>query len=253
MQLATSDLVTQTPEFETAWRGINDRLLAGLAELEFSLPVAHVYNPLIYARATYDRYLQLYACSHRPLIMLGMNPGPFGMMQTGVPFGEVNLVKDWLQIAGRIETPRQMHARRPIEGFACKRSEVSGARLWGWAKERFKTPARFFAHFFVANYCPLAFLESSGRNRTPDQLASAERAALYAPCDRALQETVALLQARAIVAIGRFAQQRCRQALSGLAVDLYLVDHPSPANPRANLGWGQLMDAVLAKIGCDYG
>ena len=31
-----------------------------------------------------------------------MNPGPFGMVQTGVPFGEVEAVRSWLQRAGEV-------------------------------------------------------------------------------------------------------------------------------------------------------
>ena len=32
------------------------------------------------------------------VVFLGMNPGPFGMAQVGVPFGEVAAVRDWLRI-----------------------------------------------------------------------------------------------------------------------------------------------------------
>src|SRR5688572_32536315 len=95
-----------------------------------------------------------------------MNPGPFGMAQTGVPFGDVAMVRDWLGIVAAVAKPRDEHPKRPVLGFECQRSEVSGARLWGWARARFGTPQRFFERFFVANYCPLAFMESSGANRT---------------------------------------------------------------------------------------
>ena len=68
-----------------------------------------------------------------------------------------------------------------VLGFECRRSEVSGARLWGWARDRFGTPQRFFERFFVANYCPLAFMEASGANRTPDKLSAAEQQELGWP------------------------------------------------------------------------
>ncbi len=37
------------------------------------------------------------------------------------------------------------HPKRPIEGFDCARSEVSGRRLWGWAALRFGSAETFFA------------------------------------------------------------------------------------------------------------
>lgn len=127
-----------------------------------------------------------------------MNPGPFGMAQTGVPFGEVELVRDWLGIDTKIGKPPREHPKRPIEGFACQRREISGQRLWGFARARFERPERFFARFFVWNYCPLLFLEASGRNLTPDKLRAAERAPLEAACDGALRRAIAILRPRIV-------------------------------------------------------
>ena len=103
------------------------------------------------------------------VVALGMNPGPFGMAQTGVPFGEVAVARDWLGVAAPVTKPAREHPKRPVEGFACARSEVSGARLWGAVRAHWKTPARFFAEAFVLNYCPLVFMTTSGRNLTPDK------------------------------------------------------------------------------------
>src|SRR6185369_6649351 len=138
--------------------------------LKFKAPVAYVYNPLEYARAPHEAYLKRYGKGPKHALLLGMNPGPFGMAQTGVPFGDVALVRDFLGIEGAVKPPTREHPKRPVLGFACERSEVSGTRLWGFARDRFKTPAAFFKTFFVANYCPLAFIEQSGRNFTPDKL-----------------------------------------------------------------------------------
>src|SRR5262245_37829064 len=133
-----------------------------------------------------------------------MNPGPFGMAQTGVPFGEVSLVRDWLGICVPVGKPAHEHPKRPIEGFACKRSEVSGARLWGALAERYGTPDRFFAEHFIANYCPLVFMEQSGKNFTPDKLRADERAALYTVCDRHLQALVRVLEPQWVIGVGKF-------------------------------------------------
>ena len=149
---------------------IIDRLIRDVSTLQFRPPVTHVYNPLVYARKPYEMYLSRYASAPREVLLLGMNPGPWGMAQTGVPFGEVTLVQEWLEIEGPVETPPNEHPKRPVTGFSCRRSEVSGRRLWGWAKKRFKTPEAFFSRFFVANYCPLVFMEESGKNKTPASL-----------------------------------------------------------------------------------
>ena len=54
--------------------------------LRFGAPVTHVYNPLVYAEASFERYLERFAKRRPEALLLGMNPGPFGMAQTGVPF-----------------------------------------------------------------------------------------------------------------------------------------------------------------------
>jgi single-strand selective monofunctional uracil DNA glycosylase len=228
---------------------IADTLVEQLKGLRFSPPVTHVYNPLEYARAPYRRYIKCYGRGTREVILLGMNPGPWGMVQTGVPFGEVNLVRDWLGIEGKVRKPEREHPKRPVEGFGCRRSEVSGARLWGWVRDTFRTPERFFKRFFIANYCPLAFLESSGRNRTPDRLAAKEKSGLFAACDGALVDTVRAMRPRFVVGVGKFAEDRAIQALDGLDVRIGRILHPSPANPEANRGWVGRVSAELTALG----
>lgn len=210
-------------------------------------PVTHVYNPLDYAWEPHRRYVERYA-ARVPTLMLGMNPGPWGMAQTGVPFGDVGMVRDWLGIAGRVRHPRHEHAQRPVTGFDCTRSEVSGRRLWGWAQKRFGTPEAFFEQYFVWNYCPLSFLENSGRNRTPDKLRAGERAELYALCDAALAGVIEALGATRVIGVGRFAAARAEAALGDSDVELRYVTHPSPANPHANRGWDEQIDAVAGAL-----
>jgi len=232
-------------------RQIIDDLLEDLAPLSFAAPVTHIYNPLLYARKPYEMYLEKYAAAPREVILLGMNPGPWGMAQTGVPFGEVGAVRGWLGIEAAVGRPANPHFKRPVEGFACRRSEVSGRRLWGWAMDRFETPQHFFTRFFVANYCPLVFMEASGRNRTPNQLRAAERKSLEAACDKALQRLAALMRPRFVIGIGRFAADRAQAALAGSDLRIGVITHPSPANPKANKGWAQVIERELEDIGID--
>jgi single-strand selective monofunctional uracil DNA glycosylase len=216
--------------------------------LHFAPPVTHVYHPLAYAWPAHTAYLTRYA---RPceILLVGMNPGPFGMAQTGIPFGDVSMVRDWLGITAPVQRPPNQHPKRPITGFDCPRGEVSGRRLWGWARTRFQTPERFFARFFVHNYCPAAFMDHEGRNLTPDKLPATERAALHAPCDHALRNLVALLNPRCVIGIGHYAETRIHAALADTPIHIGRVPHPSPASPAANRGWDQAMDAALAALG----
>ncbi len=220
-------------------------------QLEFSAPVSCVYNPLRYAKEPFENYLTRYGSGPKEIVMLGMNPGPFGMVQTGVPFGDVSMVKDWMGIKGRIMVPEKTHPKRPIEGFSCQRSEVSGSRLWGWAKDNFKTPKKFFMRFFVLNYCPLCFLEESGRNRTPDKLPKAEKQQLLLFCDQALIEAVQVLNPKMVIGIGAFACKQAQTTLKDLDIPVGQVLHPSPASPKANKGWKRQASEELRQLGIE--
>ena len=224
-------------------------LVRELAGLRFGAPVTHVYNPLVYARRPHAAYLQRYARAPIGVLFFGMNPGPFGMAQTGVPFGEVAHVRDWLGIEAPVEKPPCEHPKRPVEGFACRRSEVSGARLWGAVRAHYEKPERFFRHAFVANYCPLVFMEASGRNRTPDQLPARERDPLYRACDAQLRRLVALLRPARVIGIGRFAEARAREALDGAGIPIGTILHPSPSSPAANRDWAGQARRELVRLG----
>jgi single-strand selective monofunctional uracil DNA glycosylase len=228
---------------------ITRALARAVDAMSFSSPVTHVYNPLTHARASFERYLERFARPGIEALWLGMNPGPFGMVQTGVPFGDVAMVRDWMGIVEEVGRPRVEHPRRPVEGFACRRSEVSGTRLWGWARDCFETPESFFERFFVWNWCPLAFLEESGRNRTPNKLPAEEREPLNAACDRALAQVVDTLAPRWVLGVGAFATERATKALAGRDVEIGTVLHPSPASPSANRGWAGQAEAQLRELG----
>ncbi|MGB0952993.1 MAG: uracil-DNA glycosylase family protein [Planctomycetota bacterium] len=229
-----------------------DRELARqVDDLSFPEPITHVYNPLVYARRPHEKFIKKYARKGTPALLLGMNPGPWGMAQTGIPFGEIELARDWLDVAGKVDKPDLEHPKRPIEGFDCTRSEVSGRRLWGWAQEYFTTPEAFFERFYVLNYCPLVFMEESGRNFTPDKLPAAAKKPLFEACDEALRKSVKWLKPRIVIGVGKFAEKRAIEVLGDLDLDLEFgtVLHPSPASPIANRGWAPQAEAQLEKLG----
>lgn len=231
---------------------ITDDLVTELSGLTFGPPVTHVYNPLVYARRSWDAYCERFGRGRRRVMMMGMNPGPWGMAQTGVPFGEIAHVRDWMGIEEVVDKPESEHPKRPVEGFACQRSEVSGRRLWGWAKARFGTAEAFFERFFVHNYCPLSFMEEGGRNRIPEKLPKAEREPLFAACDAALRRVVEVLEPELIVGIGGFAEKRAKLACEGIEGLRYgRVLHPSPASPKANRGWEGFATEELRALGIE--
>lgn len=224
--------------------------------LRFEPPVAFVYNPLLYAREPAERYVTLFAAGRKDVVFLGMNPGPWGMAQTGVPFGEVGAVRDWLGVEGRVSTPAGIHPRVPVRGFDCARSEVSGRRLWGFMSERFGDAREMARHWFVGNYCPLLFLDEAGRNVTPDKLAGVDKAALFPLCDRFLATVLATLRPRWAVGVGAFARRRLDEVVKAMAdgpgtagIRVTSIIHPSPANPAANRGWARQAKAALRAEG----
>ena len=193
--------------------------------------------------------MRQFAASPKRVLFLGMNPGPFGMVQTGIPFGEVAAVRDWLKLRAKVGKPTREHPRRPISGFECVRSEVSGQRLWGLFAEEFTSPASFFEQHLVINYCPLAFVEESGRNRTPDKLPQAERVALFAACDAHLASLVAVLHPQWVIGVGDVAFRRAQQVFPTGDPRLGRILHPSPASPAANRGWSSIARRELQELG----
>ena len=228
------------------------RLARACEKLDFQAPVRYVYHPLLYARKGHEEYLRKFGGSAKRVVFLGMNPGPWGMAQTGVPFGEVAAVRDWMGIAQPIARPRTEHPRVRVSGFECRRSEVSGNRLWGLMQERFGSAAEFFRLHFVANYCPLLFLDASGRNVTPDKIHRRDRDALTQICDTHLSQVVEILEPEWLVGVGKFAEGRA-SALRGDSGDRGIrvlgIPHPSPASPAANRDWAGKTTTALRAAG----
>jgi len=245
--------------------GFADEVLAATAALRdetgalaFADPVAWVYNPLDYAWNLHEQYVRKWGATPRRVLMMGMNPGPWGMAQTGVPFGEVAVVRDFLGLSGRVDHPDPEHPKRPVQGLDCPRSEVSGRRLWGYFAERFGGPEGFFADHFIVNYCPLVFMEDSARNRTPDKLPKGESAPLFEACDRRLVRLVDLYRPEWVIGVGGFARKKldslfgpkvARGILGHAPANIGTVLHPSPASPAANRGWAPAAQKQLIEQG----
>lgn len=226
-------------------------LASRLSGLSFPEPVAEVYLPLDYAWEPHRLYLERFGSGCKRVLFLGMNPGPFGMAQTGIPFGEVAAVRDWMGIHANVGKPQREHPKRPIDGFACPKSEVSGRRLWGLFSSRFTDPADFFADHFVMNYCPLVWMTSTGANLTPDKLPSEVMLPVEEACLEHLADAIRCMQPEFLVGVGAFAMERLAKAsaMVGGNARVGKILHPSPASPAANRGWAEAASRQLKELG----
>lgn len=231
-------------------------LSARMSALTFAPPVAYTYNPLEYAWNGHEAYIRRFATTPKTVLYLGMNPGPFGMAQTGVPFGEIPAVTLWMGITAAIGQPEQMHPKRPVQGFACPRSEVSGRRLWGLFEEMYGTAENFFSQAYVANYCPLIWMSETGANITPTQLPKEQAAQIDEACRQHLVRLISALQPRCLIGVGAYALKQLEAAaaaLPGQEFTLGTMLHPSPASPVANKCWPdkprEQIRAILAEAG----
>lgn len=216
-----------------------------LQALTFGPPITTVYHPVDYASEPHSDYVRRYCQSPKTVVFIGMNPGPFGMVQSGVPFGDCRMAKTWLRISGNVRKPQNENPKRPVIGLDCDRSEVSGTRFWGFIRSMAidDDPQSFFRHCYVHNYCPAAFLDAKGKNITPPTIKKVDLARLEAICDSYLLRAVRLLGAQVVVGIGTYAYERCRRVLGGVdgqpnGIRVEMIMHPSPANPATNTGGG---------------
>lgn len=228
-------------------------LVRDLEGLSFSDPVTHVYNPLKYAWESHKQYLERFCANKKRVLFLGMNPGPYGMAQTGVPFGEIPAVSDWMGIHALVGQPENMHPKRPVLGFGCSKSEVSGRRLWGLCAEKFPKADDFFKEHYVTNYCPLVWMGETGRNITPDKVSAEQMKPVEEACDRFLIRLIEYLSPEFLVGVGAYAEKKLttivKSSSLGSSMTIGKILHPSPASPAANKGWAEVAERQLVEQG----
>ena len=199
-----------------------------------------VYNPLMYAWDIHEEFIRVSGGGGAKTILMGMNPGPHGMGQMGIPFAATTVVRDLMGISGiKVGDPVVQHPRRPINGLLHPKEEVSGTRLWGALEERYGSGESIFRNVFVVNHCPLMFFSGpSAANITPDKVKGRAVKHLLDRCDRHLVEVVESLGAERVIGVGRYARSRAERALSDLSIEIHSCWHPSPASPLANKNGG---------------
>ena len=130
------------------------------------------YNPLDYAWDAHVAFLRRMGGSGARTVILGMNPGPHGMGQMGIPFAATSVVRDLLGITGiPVNQPETPDPRRPVVGLEYPREEVSGTRLWGLLSEHYGDASAIASRVFLVNHCPLMlFSGPRATNITPDKV-----------------------------------------------------------------------------------
>jgi len=209
------------------------------------------YNPLKYAWDAHEAYLRRMGGSGARTVILGMNPGPHGMGQMGIPFATTSVVRDLLRITDiPVNQPQTVDPRRPVVGFEYPREEVSGTRLWGLLAEYYGDAGAIASRVFLVNHCPLMlFSGPRAANITPDKVTGPTSRTLLERCDQHLREVVEVMEAERVIGVGRFAESRARAALASHSVEVLGCWHPSPASPLANRNggadWRANVSAVL--------
>lgn len=200
-----------------------------------------VYNPLAYAWEPHRAYLELASGGGAKTLLLGMNPGPHGMGQMGIPFAATSVVRDLLKITDlEVGQPSTPHPKRPISGLDWPKEEVSGTRLWGLLANEYGSAESIFKSVFLLNHCPLMlFSGERATNITPDKITGPTTKALLERCDDHLREVVDIMQIERVIGVGRYSEKRALNALSGIDISITTCWHPSPASPLANRNKGE--------------
>ena len=213
-----------------------------------------VYNPLAYAWEPHRAYLESAAGGGAKTLLLGMNPGPHGMGQMGIPFAATSVVRDLLKITDlEVGQPRNPHPKRPVSGLDWPKEEVSGTRLWGLLADEYGDAGSIFKSVFLLNHCPLMlFSGDRATNITPDKIAGPTTRKLLERCDQHLREVVGIMQIERVIGVGRYSEKRAYNALSSIGVEVTTCWHPSPASPLANRNggadWRANVRAVLPNV-----
>ena len=210
-----------------------------------------IYNPLRYAWDVHEEYLRRSGGHGAKAILMGMNPGPHGMGQMGIPFAATTVVRELIGIQGiEVNQPVNPHPNRPVNGLSHPKEEVSGTRLWNALSERYGSAGCIFEKVFVLNHCPLMiFSGPRATNITPDNIAGPSVKRLIERCDEHLREVVRILGIESVVGVGKYAERRARESLASMGVSVTSCWHPSPASPLANRNggadWRENISSVL--------
>ena len=230
-------LLSLWEEHALAWEELRSRLArtTGLG----------VWNPQLYGLPLYRRF----ATEHLPtsrgaIVALGLNPGKYGMSQTGIPFTDVTRAA---RVGIAIEPPGLAPASlRPfLKSYRVERSSASVYNLldalWGG-------PAEGWRRLWAVAPCGLLFLEPDGTNVTPADARLARRDDVRELRLRVIRESVEAARPRGVLLLGQDVARVAADALGD--VETLVVDHPVARGPgRRGPAWwaGVVAQAVRAR------
>lgn len=189
------------------------------------LPRDHrVLNVHAYGWSAYEAFVRAYYSDGRPRILaLSMNPGPFGAVQTGIPFCDVPLARQLLPGFDRLI------AAKP-SWVASERREISALKLVVWSDARFGGIRGLYARVLLAMTCPLAILRGPRKTNVPlPALPRREQEKIEAFIPRHAAEEIRLAEPAGILMLGEWAQRVWRIALR---TDPGLASLPALAAPH---------------------
>lgn len=196
-----------------------------------------IYNPLEYCLDPFIQYLEK-GGEKRDIVFLGMNPGPFGMMQNGIPFGASNFVNNYLNIEKDFDKQKieKEHPKYKIIGKNIERQEISGTKLWGLIQSFYPDSNTFLENQIVLNYLQLAILDKEkGKNITPDKLNKDVRTKIENICDNQLREILDILESKVLIGVGKYSYDSLLRVKKNEKV--IKINHPSPLNARYFKTW----------------
>jgi single-strand selective monofunctional uracil DNA glycosylase len=222
-----------------------------------------VLNPGRYGERWHARFRRAYPMSPRPLLVFGLNPGPYGMAQTGVPFTDLKRLESALPglwkdlVASGEPVTRPGLAPPSLARHLTRTFESSSVRVYRFLERAYGRPELALREVVFVNPCPLLFIDpETGANRTPADLPRALRARKAAELVHAFEElrratvleAVAELEPRGAILLGRDVAAAVGEALRAALGARSVVEweHPARAVPET---WSRGLADELRKRG----
>jgi single-strand selective monofunctional uracil DNA glycosylase len=238
-------------KWDAAWRRSAARWEAIVPELRRATGWK-IWNPGVYGEPWHDRFRRCYPPGRHPLVLFGLNPGPYGMAQSGIPFTDIarlrsglpRLARELMEAGEKVETPGL--APGSLRPYLGRTFESSSVRLYRFLERGWGSAETGWRQVVVANPCTLLFIDpASGKNRTPADLGKAVRARggeaaarrLEEECDRLRRrcalEALEALNPRGAVLLGRNVQAALGSVLRAQLGESALIfwEHPARAVP----------------------